>query len=365
MTILHSEIHMIIAVIGAGNGGQAIAGHMAAIGHEVRLYARRQEQVDDLNMKSEIRLTGKLNGLVGKLALVTNNMADVIIGADIIMVATTASAHKVLAQIMAPYLTNGQHIVLNPGRTCGALEFKNTLIENGCNKRLYIAEAQTLVYACRIMMTGEVNIIGIKDRVLISALPASDTEAVIKKLKPMYTCFYPAKNILQTSFENIGAMFHPSVVLFNEATIERGHQFYFYREMTPALANFIETLDKERLAVAKAYDIDIISAKDWVSYAYEGVRGNSLCERMQNNPAYYEILAPTTINCRQITEDIPTGIMPMSALGKVVGIETPVMDALITMCSTLLKHNFRIDGRTLESLGLEGLSVKGILDKIH
>lgn len=356
---------MIIAVIGAGNGGQAIAGHMAAKGHEVRLYARRQEQVDNLKMKGEIRLTGKLNGIAGKLALVTNNIADVIVDADLIMVATTASAHKTLAQIMAHYLTDGQYIVLNPGRTCGALEFRKTLIENGCNKRLYIAEAQTLVYACRIVTTGEVNIIGIKDRVLISALPASDTKAVIKKLEPMYTCFYPAKNILQTSFENIGAMFHPAVVLFNEAAIERGQQFYFYREMTPALAHMIETLDKERLAIAKAYNIDLISAKDWVSYAYEGVKGESLCERMQNNPAYYEILSPITINCRQITEDVPTGIMPMAALGKVAGVETPVMDALVTMCSTLLKRDFRTDGRTLESLGLERLSAKEILDKIH
>lgn len=356
---------MIIAIIGAGNGGQAIAGHMAAIGHEVRLYARRQEQVETLNMKGEIRLTGKLEGLVGKLALITSNIADVIVGAEIIMVATTASAHKSLAKIMAPYLADEQYIVLNPGRTCGALEFKNTLIENGCNKRLYIAEAQTLVYACRVVKSGEVNIIGIKDKVLMSALPALDTDLVIKKLESMYSCFCPAKNILQTSFENIGAIFHPAVVLFNEATIERGQQFYFYREMTPALASMIETLDKERLAIARAYGIDLISAKDWVSYAYEGVKGDSLCERMQNNPAYYEILAPTTLNCRQITEDIPTGIMPMTELGKIANVETPVMDALVTLCSILLKHDFRTEGRTLESLGLGGLSVDEILNKIY
>lgn len=356
---------MRIAVIGAGNGGQAIAGHMAAIGHEVRLYARRQEQVDELNNKGEICLCGRLEGLSGKLALITSNIVDVITGAQVIMIATTASAHKILARIMAPYLSDGQYIILNPGRTCGALEFKNTLSENGCHKRLYIAEAQTLVYACRMVKTGEVNVIGVKDRVLISALPASDTQAVIDMLKPMYTCFYPAKNILQTSFENIGAIFHPSVVLFNEATIERGQSFYFYREMTPALAQMIEAVDKERLAVAKAYDIDLVSAKDWVSYAYNGVTGDTLCERMQNNPAYYEILAPTTINCRQITEDIPTGILPMTELGRVAGVKTPIMDALVTLCSTLLNIDFHHNGRTLESLSLNRLTSDEILKKIH
>lgn len=356
---------MKIAVIGAGNGGQAIAGHMGSIGHEVRISELRQEVVDELKNLSKIKLSGRLEGSIGELALVTNNIAEAVEGAEVIMVATTASAHKTLAKSMAPYLVDGQTVILNPGRTCGALEFKNTLIENGCDKNLYIAEAQTLVYACRLVKTGEVNIIGMKDRVLISALPASDTNTVIEKLKSMYTCFYPARNILQTSFENIGAMFHPSVVLFNEATIERGQSFYFYREMTPALAHMIEAVDKERLAVAKAYDIDLISAKDWVSYAYDGVAGDTLCERMQNNPAYYEILAPTTINCRQITEDMPTGIMPMVELGKVAGVPTPIMDALVTMCSTLLQIDFRQKGRTLESLGLGGLTVEGILNKIH
>lgn len=356
---------MRIAVIGTGSGGQTIAGHMGAIGHTVSLYGRRQEIVDALRACEGITLTGRLEGMKGKLAEVSTNIAEVIVGTDVIMVATTATAHKSLANQMAPYLEDGQVVVLNPGRTCGALEFKNTLKETGCYKQVFVAEAQTLVYACRIVKTGEVNVIGIKDRVLISALPASDTGAVIEKLKPMYSCFYPAKNILQTSFENIGAMFHPSVVLFNEATIERGQSFYFYREITPALAHMIEALDEERMAVGKAYGIDLISAKDWVSYAYDGVEGDTLCERMQNNPAYYEILAPTTINCRQITEDIPTGIMPMAELGMVAGVSTPIMDALITMCSTLLQKDFRKDGRSLESLGLGGMNVNEILSKIH
>lgn len=356
---------MKISVIGAGNGGQAIAGHMASMGHKVRIYDRKKELINELNILGAIKLFGCLEGVIGKLDFATNDMRQVINGADVIMIATTASAHKSVAISMAPFLSEGQVIILNPGRTCGALEFKNTLADYGCTKRLYIAEAQTLVYACRIIRTGEVNIIGVKDRVLISALPACYTSYIIEKLKPMYSCFYPAENILQTSFENIGAIFHPSVVLLNEATIERGQSFYFYREMTSALAGLIESLDKERLAIAAAYDINIISAKDWVSYAYNGVKGNTLCERMQNNPAYYEILSPTTINCRQITEDIPTGIIPMSELGKVAGIQVPIMEALITMCSTLLHTDFRRKGRTLESLGLSGLTVKEILDIIY
>lgn len=355
---------VLIAVIGAGNGGQAFAGYLSALGYKVRLYDREVSKVTQLNKNKKIRLVGALS-LEGEIEFASANLGKVISGADLIMVATTATAHRPLASQMAPLLTEGQIIVLNPGRTCGALEFRNTLDEAGLSKRVYVAEAQTLVYACRVVETGVVNIIGVKDRVLISAYPASDTTHVLDALKPIFPCFYAAKNVLQTSFENVGAMFHPTVVLFNEAAIERGESFYFYRDMTDGLARIIEKADNERLAVAAAYGISPISAFDWVSYAYDGVEGKDLCERMQNNPAYYEITAPRTIECRQITEDIPTGIIPLAELGKAAGVPTPLFDSLITICSILHKRDYRKEGRTLKRLGLHNLTVDEIISKIQ
>lgn len=355
---------MKIAVIGAGNGGQALAGDLSSKGYTVRVYDRDLSKVDTLNSNGKIKLEGALNS-ESTIEFTSANLQRVISGADIILVATTATAHRPLATQMAPLLTAGQLILLNPGRTCGALEFRNTLEEAGLSARVYVAEAQTLVYACRLVRTGVVNVIGVKDRVLVSAYPASDTPHVMDVLKPIFPCFYAARNVLQTSFENVGAMFHPTVVLFNEAAIERGESFYFYRDMTDGLARIIEEADRERLAVASAYGVSPISAYDWVAYAYEGVEGKNLCERMQNNPAYYEILAPDTIDCRQITEDIPTGIIPMAELGKAAGVPTPLFDSLITICSVLHGRDLRQEGRTLRRLGLEGLSAKEIISRIQ
>jgi len=352
-----------IAVIGAGNGGQALAGHLSYMGHRVRLYDRNITKVNELNQTKTIRLVGALN-FEGRIEFASADIGKVIKDTELIMVATTAIAHKSLASQMAPLLKEGQVIILNPGRTCGALEFKNTLNEQH-SKNVYVAEAQTLIYACRIVRTGEVNIIGVKDRVFVSAYPASDTEFVLELIKPIFPCFYPAKNVLQTSFENVGAIFHPTVVLFNEAAIERGTTFYFYRDMTDGLARIIEEADKERLDVAAAYGLSPISAFDWVAYAYDGVEGATLCERMHNNPAYYEILAPKTIDCRQIYEDIPTGIIPLAELGRVASVPTPIFDSLITICSVLHNKNFRENGRTLNRLGLEGLTVDEIIKKIQ
>lgn len=350
-----------IAIIGAGNGGQAMAGHLSAQGHIVKLYDRNASTIEQLNNRKIIELEGCLQGVVGQPVLFTTNIGEAVDGAEIIMITTTATAHRDIALALMPYLDDGQYVVLNPGRTAGALEFYQVLKSNGFTKKIHLAEAQTLIYACRIIEHGKVNVIGIKDRVLLAGYPASETNQIIENLKPIYDCFYPAKNVLRTSFENIGAIFHPSVLLFNAASIERGESFYFYRDMTPGLAHIIETLDSERLAVAKAFGIELISAKDWISYAYIGVEGDTLCERMQNNPAYYDILAPTKINCRQITEDIPTGIVPLAEFGDIAGIDTPIMDSLIELCSSLMHIDYKETGRTLRNLGLENLSVEEIL----
>ena len=355
---------MKIAVIGAGNGGQALAGYLASIGNEVIVSALNQTIVDVLRTKGGIQLEGKINAY-GKLAGVTCDATEAIKGAELIMVATTATAHASLAKQLSNSLEEGQTIILNPGRTGGAIEFRKVLLDNGFDKRIYLAEAQTLVYACRLKTHGSVNIIGIKDKVYLSGLPASDTKYIIDKISPFFNCFMPCKNVLVTSLENYGAVFHPSIVLFNAAAIERGSNFYFYREMTPCIADFLDRLDAERVAVGKAYGIEMIRAKDWVSFAYDNIQGDTLCERLKSNPAYYDILAPGKIDCRQITEDIPTGAVPLLAFGKAAGLEMPLYTSLVGICSALLNTDFNKTGRSLERLGLKNRNREEILAEIQ
>ena len=351
---------MRFSIIGTGNGGQAIAGWLAIQGHSVSLYGRNENVAEFLNNRKSIELTGAIIG-VGVLAEVTTNIHQSVSGAEVIMVVTTANAHGTIARQIAADLTDGQVIILNPGRTGGALEFKRALDASGCKARVYIAEAQTLVYACRLVEDGVVNIIGVKDKVLLSAVPASDTLVVLDRINPVYPCFCAAGNVLRTSLENIGAMFHPCVLLFNAATIERHDVFWFYRDMTPEIANFIEEFDKERLAVGKAYGIDLLSVNEWISYAYPSTQGTSLCEKMKNNPAYHDIKSPSTIFTRQLTEDIPTGVLPIMELGEAAGVDVPLLRSMVDICSRLLRIDFRKDGRTLGHLGLADKSKEEIL----
>ena len=354
---------MKIAVIGAGNGGQSIAGYLALQGYETSLYDIDVQKIDILKQKGGIELTGRIEGF-GKIDCITTDIAEAVKGAQIVMVTTVANAHRAVAKSMATYVEEGQVIILNPGRTCGALVFNQTLQTQGCTKRYYLGEAQTLVYACRVIENGKVNIIGVKDEVFLSGLPASDTDYILSKINPMYPCFVKADNVLRTSLENIGAMFHPCVCLFNAATIERQDEFWFYRDMTEQVARFIEKFDQERLAVGKAYGVDLLSVTEWIKFAYKDTEGDTLCERMKNNPAYHDIKAPGTIFTRQLTEDIPTGVLPIMELGKAAGVDVPLLTSMVNTIEALLDMDLHTNGRSLKNLGLEGKSKDEILNFI-
>lgn len=354
---------MKIAVIGAGNGGQSIAGYLALQGYETSLYDIDVQKMDILKQKGGIELTGRIEGF-GKIDCITTDIAEAVKGAEIVMVTTVANAHRAVAKSMAPYVEEGQVIILNPGRTCGALVFNQTLQTEGCTKRYYLGEAQTLVYACRVIETGKVNVIGVKDEVYLAGLPASDSDYILSKINPMYPCFIKADNVLRTSLENIGAMFHPCVCLFNAATIERQDEFWFYRDMTEQVARFIEKFDEERLAVGKAYGVDLLSVKEWIKFAYKDTEGETLCERMKNNPAYHDIKAPGTIFTRQLTEDIPTGVLPIMELGRAAGVDVPLLTSMVNTIEALLDMDLHTNGRSLKNLGLEGKTKDEILNFI-
>ena len=354
-----------IAVLGAGSGGLAMAGDLALRGHRVRLWNRSRGRIEPIiGRNSAIDLIGEKVGRAS-LEFCTADLAEAVHDARVILVVTTADAHRELATTLAPLTRDGQVIVLSPGRTGGALEVRTELNRLCPGKRVHVAEAQTLVYACRTEAPGVVRIIGAKSAVPVAAYPASDTPTVIRILQPLFGCFEAAPNVMYTSFGNVGAILHPAIVLFNAATIERGSQFYFYHDMTPRVAEFVNEIDRERIALATAYGIDVRSVLDWMGYAYPNTGGHRLCERLRGNPAFSGIVSPSGLASRMLTEDIPTGLVPMVAFGQVVGLEMPLMRAVIGIAGALLRRDFWREGRTLARLGLHGTSSSAILKEVQ
>jgi opine dehydrogenase len=349
------------AVIGAGHGGKALASHLAIKGFTVNLYNRTLSKIQPIKKLSGIELEGEVKGF-GKLNIVSSNLEKVIKGVDIIMVVVTANGHVEVAERCAPFLNEKQIVVLNPGRTCGALEFLNVLRQKGNNKDVTIAEAQTFIYASRGMGPAAAKIFRIKRAIPVAAIPARKTGFVVKKLNEALPEFIPGVSVIETSFNNIGAVFHPAITILNLSRIESTlGNFQFYIEgVTQTVAKIMEIVDRERVMVAKKLKCaNIYSAIKWLSMAYNVVEDN-LFDAIHSNPGYVGIMAPRTTNIRYITEDIPMSLVPISEFGKALGLKTTVIDSLINIANSIFRKDYRKEGRNLKRLGLEGLNLEKI-----
>jgi opine dehydrogenase len=356
---------MKVAVIGAGNGGLAIASHLALQGHKVNLYSSFQEELDPIIAKRGIELEGVKEAGFTILNKVTNDIELALNDTSLIMIVTPANAHEKVARVCAPYLEANQVVILNPGRTGGALEFDRVLTEEKIGNKPIIGEAQSLIYACRKTSPTKVIIYGVKKSLSIASFPAKNRNKLIKIVNEAYPQFVLAENVLETSLNNIGAIFHPTPTILNSARIELGEKFDYYHEgITPVVATVLENIDMERIEVARALKVRVQSAIEFLRESY-GVKADSLYQAIQNNSAYKGVKAPTTIHVRYLTEDIPMSLVPIASIGQQLGILTPNIDSIIRIGSTMLKKDFRISGRTIDKLGLHNLTSNEMIELVN
>ncbi len=352
-------------VLGAGHGGTAMAAHLALKGFEVNLYNRSEERLIPVRERGGIELLSpgldEVETGLGTIAVATTNAGEALAGTDIAMVVVPAFAHAFIAEQCAPHLRDGQIVVLNPGRTFGALEFRHILNEHGCSADVLVAEAQTFIYASRATQPGQARIFSVKNSVPVAALPSYRTNEVIEALRVAYPQFVPGDNVLKTSLNNVGVIFHPTVLTINAARVEDTHgNFQYYLEgITPAVARVLERVDQERVRIGDALGVGVLSARNWLFFAYSAA-GSDLHEAIMNNPGYKGIMAPATVMHRYILEDVPMGLVPMVSLGEMLGVHTPTMRGVISLASALVSQDLWATGRTVKRLGLEGLTIQEI-----
>ena len=350
----------IFAVIGAGNGGKAMAAHLALKGFRVRLFNRTHSRIAAIEELGGIRLESYDGGPHGfcQLEKATPDIGEAIKGATMIMVVVPSSAHVDIATALAPHLVDDQWVVLHPGRTGGAIAFCKVLRDVRCEARVKVAEAETFVYASRSEGPANARIFRIKNAVPLAALPATDTAEALEMLHPAYLEFIDGIDVLHTGLNNMGAIFHPALMILNMGRIEStAGDFQFYIDgVTPSTARILEVLDRERVTVAAAINIRARTALEWLRQAYN-VQGENLYEAIQNQSGYYGIRAPNTLKHRYIFEDIPMSLVPIASLARRYGVSVRGIESIIRMACIVDGTDYWRRGRTLDKLGIERLSV--------
>ena len=329
-----------IAVLGAGNGGCALAAHLSLQGNAVNLYEVPElgESFKPIVEKREIVISGKAENGVARLNKATTDIAEAVEGVDTIFVSVPGFGYERMSQLLAPFLTPGQLVVFMPG--CFA-----TFVLLGQMKRqkkspdITIAEGVTLPYAARLKTRNEVQIEGTTLVLPVGVFPANRTEPVVRKLKAYYPEIIGCQDVLDAALNNLNPMTHPAPMVLSTSFIEGKEGFYLYRDgITDGVKRVMIACDRERIEIRKALGFST------AHYGYHQFEPFEVFEDFFGKGCIveigYHLRGPSSMKNRYITEDVPYGLVPYSILGKKLGVKTPVIDSIIELAGTGNEENY-------------------------
>ena len=348
-----------VAIIGAGIGGVYLSAFLGVANCRIRLHDVDDTRLADMRARGGIEVEGPPDRFAA-IELVTTDLAAATDGADIIIVATGGPYQETVATQLAPLLRDGQIILLVQGNTGGSLVVRRALDAANCRVSVDIAEMDNYPYSCWRRSPTRIAPIVSKQFLQIATFPGNRIDAIFPRLAPLFPHATAAPSIISTGFTNANAMLHVANCVANAGKIDRGESYKFYAEgVTPLVANLYRAINAERVAVAAALGASVPTLEDWFERTY-GVRGATLSETCQlltsNSDGPYQATGtPKSFGHKYIAEDVPVGLVPMSALGAAAGVATDAIDALIEMVRCMTGLNYAVEGRTLAQMGLSGM----------
>src|SRR5271165_2655215 len=351
-----------VAIIGSGIGGVYLVAELGLAGHRLRLH-----DLDDTRL-ADIRAHGGVDVEPGGLATVecaTTDLPTAVDGAEIIIVVTGGNAQETVARSLAPLLRDGQIVLLIQGNTGGSLVVRRALDEAGCRANVDVAEMDNYPYSNWRLSPTRIRPIVKKRWLQIATFPGRRITSVFPRLAPLFPYAVAVPNVIHTGFTNANAMLHVANCVGNAGKIDRGESYRFYAEgVTPSVARLYQAINAERVAVAAALGASVPTLEDWFDRVY-GVHGTDLVETCQlltsNSDGPYQATGtPKSFDHKYITEDVPVGLTPMSALAAATGVATPAIDALVTLTRAMTGKSFAAEARTLERMRLGGMDASQI-----
>lgn len=342
-----------VTVLGGGNTAFSIAANLALAGHEILIWEHPDfaHTLDPIRASMTIQLDGAARTGAAPIAALTTDPAEALAWSESLVCSVPAYAHQPFLEQLLPHLKPGHILALLPGNL-GALAMAQRLREAGIGG-VIVAESDTAPYVCRKSAPDRAVIWGTVTGLGIGVEPSSQTDEAMPVLSTLFPGAVAYSGALEAGLSALNPVVHPPGVLMNAGRVERSRgEFWFYDEgVTPSVVKVIEALDAERLALGAALGMQLTPVAEAFHLAGFGPQGD-LWSVINGSKMLTALRAPGQIDTRWLTEDIPFGIATWALIGDRVGVETPVMDALVTLASATLGRDFRAETRQPDFLDL-------------
>jgi opine dehydrogenase len=355
-----------VAVLGAGSGGFMCAADFGDMGFEVALFSREADRVRGVKAKGEIEVVdieSKPMDMKGRVALVTSDIAEAVKGAQVIVNPIPYFACEEYARLVAPHLEDGQTVIYL-GKGGASLTWAKVLRELKITKKVYLGDTNTLPYGASRMGESRVRLENRTQNLILGTFPGKDVDAIADVLGQLFTKEHgyeirKGQNAIESILVDYNAITHTPPMICNAARIELAEKPFFLfgkKENTPGVVRLIGRIDRERMAIGHALGMVQHTLEEEILMVKWNPKGEDYVLPLYDaiHTPFLEVCAgPYTLDTRHLKEDIPYGLVTYSSLGKMLGVPTPVSDAIITMSEVLLETDFRAMGRTVEAMGID------------
>ncbi|KAJ4397655.1 hypothetical protein N0V93_001888 [Gnomoniopsis smithogilvyi] len=355
-----SQTRVQVGIIGMGQGGKALAAHLASRGYKPLVYCcpgHRTEYNFIKENNSRVEASHAVEG-VFEVQLV-DDLSDFVRRTTHIIIVTLSTAHREILQALSKYDLRRTTIVALPGggtfaakvRQLG-LETKNTL------------ESCTLPYASRCPAPGQVAVLYIK-----KTFPLASVKVMQERDRLILSEVFDGrvewrKSVLNMWLNCTNPVVHCPPIIFNAGRVESGNPFSLYGEgITPSVARATMALDAERIAIATSNGEHAPTVLDWTNIWYDANYPDWVTFAQSSTPHNKHGLAPTTLKGQRfLDEDMKETMVMWYCLGRLRGLDLPVMRSMITLASAMVDEDYFVTGSTLESLGLDKMSPTEIMN---
>jgi opine dehydrogenase len=354
---------MNIAVLGGSNGAFATAADLALAGHRVRLWRRSAKDVAPL--AKGITLTAQERQGPARLDKATDDLAETVRDADVVIAPLPATTHEDLGRRLAGVLTERQ-VVLLEAATLGSFVLAREIARAGKPLPLAFAETGTLPYLARKTGPAAVAAPVRAANLPVGVFPASRAKETLARVRELYPATRPCVDALDVALTNVGPVIHPPLVLVNAGAIDRGKFDIHAAGTTASVRRLIDAVDAERVAARAGWGFPAPHYEMATYYeaarAAEGLYGAGAKDKLVASGLWSEVL---TLEHRYVTEDAALGLPFLESAARSVSVASPATSGLLGVFGALLGRPLAGHGRDLDHLGFGELTVREVREVFH
>ncbi len=350
---------MQIAVLGGGNGAFAAAADLALAGHAVRLFRRdRADAAAHVAAGGEITLTDHSGIRTARPAVITADLAEAVCGAALVLCPMPATGHAALAPALGEALRPGQVVFLTPG-SFGSMILAGATGTPGVR----FAETGTLPWLARKQGAFGVRISGRAKRLPTGVYPLAGAAPALAVLDAAFPgVIEPCGDVLSGALMNAGPIIHPPLITMNAGPIEHFPRWDIHKEGTqPAIRRVTDRWMPSGSRCARRSATGRRTSRWRDHYAPDGeewMYGRGAHERLTESGDWSERLVLR--EHRYMLEDTRIGLSLLCSVAALAGCPVPLARAFLSIGGAIAGEDFRLTGRTLASLGLDGLGRAGL-----